>query len=459
MPPSWSPGRVISRSVMPSIRRSPPGWCGAWFSMFPIHDWSYYLLAIAYATVGLWMAWRLYGRYLDAEKRIVALACLTLLALLQFSRHAVRSQRGARPAVGGDRALLHPLVRNAQRRAGRRSPAPPPPPRCSANTGRSFCSPALRVAALASIRAVRSISARPRRGSPSAVGALLLAPHIVWLVQHDFMPLTYAVGAHSVKTFTDTFGHGGPLSRRRARLRGGAGAGRAVADPAERCAALADIHAAARARAAVRRRGVSGRRCCCRPWSGRVLDVDLNPIWTMPGLILLPVILLSSPMLAISRQAVTAIIALAVALPLALLAASPVIAIAIHKAGPDPVSAHAQLLAARVEAGMAIASTRRPLARSSAAISAWRTRRPSTSRSIRRPIRCWSRKPSRGSRLRYCARRRGDGVQPRQGGTRLHVSHRAGDRQGDCRQPAAAPRRGHAHAHVLGHSGQAGAAS
>jgi hypothetical protein len=80
-----------------------------------------------------------------------------------------------------------------------------------------------------------------------------------------------------------------------------------------------------------------------------LLGVDLNSIWTMPGLILVPVILLSSPLLALSRQAVTAITAFAVALPLLMLAVAPLVAIAIHRAGPDPVLAHAKLLAAHSE--------------------------------------------------------------------------------------------------------------
>jgi hypothetical protein len=56
----------------------------AWFALFPIRDWSYYLFAIAYATVGIWIAWRLYGRLLAPDKRIVALACLTFLPYFNF---------------------------------------------------------------------------------------------------------------------------------------------------------------------------------------------------------------------------------------------------------------------------------------------------------------------------------------------------------------------------------------
>ena len=61
----------------------------------------------------------------------------------------------------------------------------------------------LAVAALADARrALYFLSAAP--WITIAVGALLLAPHFAWLVQHDFLPLTYAIGAHGVKTFGQT---------------------------------------------------------------------------------------------------------------------------------------------------------------------------------------------------------------------------------------------------------------
>lgn len=180
-----------------------------------------------------------------------------------------------------------------------------------------------------------------------AVGALLLAPHIVWLLQHDFIPLTYAVGAHAAKTFADTAATAGRYL---------AGAAGYAAVPTLAVLALTRPSGAALAdmllpRTPERRFVVVAFSttlllpAACAP----LLKFDLNPIWSMPILIFLPAILLSSPLLVLRRRAVVAITAVAVALPLVMLAAAPVIAVAIHKAGPDPVSAHAKLLAARVE--------------------------------------------------------------------------------------------------------------
>jgi 4-amino-4-deoxy-L-arabinose transferase-like glycosyltransferase len=318
---------------------------GAWFWLFPVHDWSYYLLAIAYATVGLWVAWHLYRHFLDAEKRIVALACLTFLPYfnflgLRFDHNAVLGPLWAVTALAFIRSFE---TRNASWAALAGAAA------AAAMLGKYwsiFLLAGLAVAALLDSR--RTIYFRSTAPWITiAVGALLLAPHIVWLVQHDFMPLTYAVGAHIVTTFTDTLVTAGRY------LAGGLGY---AAVPAlvvlvagrPSLAALADT---------VLPRAPERRFVVVAFWTtlllpavvGPVLDVDLNPIWTMPGLILLPVILLSSPLLVMRRQAVTAITALAVALPFVMLIAAPIIAVAIHMAGPDPVSAHAKFLAEHAE--------------------------------------------------------------------------------------------------------------
>ncbi len=204
----------------------------------------------------------------------------------------------------------------------------------------------LAVAALADARrALYFLSAAP--WITIAVGALLLAPHFAWLVQHDFLPLTYAIGAHGVKTFGQTLVTAG-------RYLGG--------DPGDAAvpvlAVLILTRPSAAALADTLLRPTPERRFVVVAFSatlllpvlvGPLMDIDLNPIWTMAVVILFPVMLLSSTLLTLSRQAVTAITAFAVALPLAMLAAAPAIALAIHLAGSDPVGAHAQMFAARVE--------------------------------------------------------------------------------------------------------------
>jgi hypothetical protein len=64
---------------------------------------------------------------------------------------------------------------------------------------------------------------------------------------------------------------------------------------------------------------------------------------------LLPVVLLASPLIAIRRQAMLAIVAFAVLLPPLMVAAAPAIAYAAHRAGVPPPAAHGQLLAERLQ--------------------------------------------------------------------------------------------------------------
>jgi len=69
----------------------------------------------------------------------------------------------------------------------------------------------------------------------------------------------------------------------------------------------------------------------------------------MSALTLLPVVLLSSPLIAVSRAALVRLLAVAVALPVVATLAAPVIAIAIHRAGVPHHATHYRLLAVAIE--------------------------------------------------------------------------------------------------------------
>ena len=60
----------------------------AWFAVFPVTDWAFYLLAMTTVGVALWTAWRLAGDYLDPGKRLMALAMLMLIPFFNF--HALK---------------------------------------------------------------------------------------------------------------------------------------------------------------------------------------------------------------------------------------------------------------------------------------------------------------------------------------------------------------------------------
>jgi 4-amino-4-deoxy-L-arabinose transferase-like glycosyltransferase len=82
---------VWSRELALGYPKHPPlaAWLvAAWFAVFPVADWSFYLLSMTVAGVALWIIWRLAGDYLDGEKRALALVLMTFVPFFNF--HALK---------------------------------------------------------------------------------------------------------------------------------------------------------------------------------------------------------------------------------------------------------------------------------------------------------------------------------------------------------------------------------
>ena len=167
---------------------------GAWFKIFPQADWAYYVFAMVLATFALWVAWRVSEGYLEGEKRVAGLLLLTFIPFFNF--HALKYNANT---------VLIPLwalvtwffLRSYETRsvfwaalAGAAAAA--------AMMGKYwsvFLLAGLGIAALADPRRAQYF----RSAAPwvtIAVGAILFAPHVAWLVGQDFAPFTYAVVAH-----------------------------------------------------------------------------------------------------------------------------------------------------------------------------------------------------------------------------------------------------------------------
>ena len=80
-----------------------------------------------------------------------------------------------------------------------------------------------------------------------------------------------------------------------------------------------------------------------------VASASMTPLWMMSAMTLAPVVLLSSPLLVVPRPTVVRIVALAIIFPLLMAAASPVIAIIIHRTGVPNDAGHYRLLAAAID--------------------------------------------------------------------------------------------------------------
>jgi 4-amino-4-deoxy-L-arabinose transferase-like glycosyltransferase len=326
-----------------------------WFSVFPLADWAYYLFAMVVATVALWIAWRLSRHYLDGDKRIVGLALLTLVPFFNFHALKYNANTVMLPLWA---ATTAPFLRSFEtRRVG-----------IAALAGLAAAAAMLgkywSIVLLAGLGIAALLDARraayfrsPAPWVTIAVGLVGLAPHVAWLVAHDFTPFTYAMETHPATLFES--------------VRSGV----YYVTGAAAYAALAIALAAVTARpswAALRDTlwpGAPERRLVALAFAlplalPIVLAVAAHEmvisLWAIGGMTLLPVVLLSSPLVAISHVAARRIVGVAIAFPLLALALSPVIAMVIHRQGVPNYATHYRGLAAEVEKAWA-QTTSRPL--------------------------------------------------------------------------------------------------
>ena len=292
-----------------------------WFTVFPVAAWSYYLLAMLMPALTLWIVWRLSADYLDIEKRVFGLALLTLVPFFNF--HALKFNVNT---------VLMPLwaaatfwfLRSYRMRSALYA--------ALAGIGAAACMlgkywsifliAGLIVAALIDKRrGVYFRSAAP--WITVAAGLIVIAPHLVWLYQHHFEPFAYAMYVHGEKSF------GAAALSALGYLAGSAGY---VAVPViialvagrPNRATLADIMWP----------GEPDRRLAAAAfWAPLLLPVlgalasgtDITSLWSMSAWTLLPVLLLSPPAMTIASFDTRRLLAFAVALPVAMVIASPAI--------------------------------------------------------------------------------------------------------------------------------------
>jgi 4-amino-4-deoxy-L-arabinose transferase-like glycosyltransferase len=316
----------------------------AWFTVFPLADWAYYLFAMVLTTFALWVAWRASERYLDAEKRVAGLLLLTFIPFFNF--HALKFNANT---------VLIPLwalatwffLRSFETRnivwaalAGAAAAA--------AMMGKYwsiFLLAGLGVAALADPRR----NAYFRSAAPwvtVAVGAVLMAPHLIWLVKNDFAPFTYAVVAHQSTLASSALSGLGFLLGVAGYLAAPVAISAAMTRPS--MAAIADT---VWPRTPERRLALIAfvAPLILPAFAAALAKVEIVSLWAMSAMTLLPVVLLSSPLVTVPRRAAAWLLAAAIVFPVLMVAASPFIAIWIHREGVPNYATHYRLLAAAVE--------------------------------------------------------------------------------------------------------------
>jgi 4-amino-4-deoxy-L-arabinose transferase-like glycosyltransferase len=337
-----------SRDLSLGYLKHPPlaGWIvWLWFGVFPVAEWSYYLLAMLMPAIALWFSWRLSADYLDIEKRVMGLALLTLIPFFNFHALKFNVNTVLMPVWA---ATTFWFLQSYRTRSNVYA--------VLAGVGAAGCMLGkywsvflllgLIVAALIDARRTKYFRS-PAPWITVAVGLALLTPHLVWLVRHDFMPFAYAMNVHGER----------PLM---AVLKGVAGylAGSIgyVAIPLivvwlaawPSRATIADMVWPADA---------ERRLIVAAFWAPFLLPVlgalasatEITSLWSMPAWTLFSVLLLSPSAVRLTAADTRRVLIGAVAVPLIMLIAAPLIAIQVHRTGAAPAAAHARLLALQIE--------------------------------------------------------------------------------------------------------------
>ena len=314
-----------------------------WFDVFPMAEWSYYLLAMLMPALALWIAWRLMADYLDAEKRIVGLALLSLIPFFNF--HALKYNVNT---------VLMPLWAATTLWFLRSYRLRSPGYAALAGLGAAasmygkywsvFLLAGLVVAALADRRR-GSYFRSPAPWITIAVGLALMAPHLWWLVQSHFETFTYALTIHGEKSFAtaaaSTLGYlGGSLGYVALPLV-------IVALMARKPAVLAD---------AAWPHDDDRRLAAAAFWAPLLLPVvgaiagrtEITSLWSMSAWTLLPVLLLSPQAFGVHPAETQRLLGIAIVVPILMLVASPAIAL-FTRDRVDPAVAQARLLAREVD--------------------------------------------------------------------------------------------------------------
>jgi 4-amino-4-deoxy-L-arabinose transferase-like glycosyltransferase len=336
-----------SREVGLGTPKHPPlgAWLvRAWFTVFPREDWAYYCFAILLPTLALWITWRLAARYLPPDKRVAGIVLLTFVPFYNF--HAIKFNANTVLTPFWALATWWFLRSFETRRVG-----------WAVLTGIAAATAMLAKYWSITLLAGLGIAALsdPRRAayfsSPApyvtlAVGTVLLTPNVYWLMSHAFMPFSYAMEAHSGTSAFALFS---------ALIFTGNGLAYGVA--AIILCALATWPSWAAIRDTLWPTEPERRTLAiafAAPFAFAVLiaallTVAIESIWVTPGMTLLPIVLLSSPLVAISRLAAVRLLALAVVFPLFMLAVSPLIALGLHLNGVPEKGSDYRAVAEAVE--------------------------------------------------------------------------------------------------------------
>jgi Dolichyl-phosphate-mannose-protein mannosyltransferase len=316
-----------------------------WFDVLPLTDWAFYLLAMVMPTLALWFYWRLSADYLDIEKRIFGLALLMVMPFYNFHALKYNPNTLLMPAWA---ATTFAFLRSYRRGSAAYGAL------AGICAGIGMLAKYWSVFLLTGLIAAALIDPRRRAYFCSAApwvtiaaGFTVLGPHLIWIYQHHFVSVDYAVARHAVHSvmngaeqiviyFADTAGYAAaPVILSFLLLRPHRAAIGEMIWPEDR----------------------ERRLVAAAFWGPLLLPVAgtlafgtaPTALWSMPAWTLLPLLLLSPPAIKIEAARLQLILTAAVLEPPAMLIAAPAVALVIHFTGVQPPGAHGRLVAAETE--------------------------------------------------------------------------------------------------------------
>jgi 4-amino-4-deoxy-L-arabinose transferase-like glycosyltransferase len=319
---------------------------GVWFAVFPRANWAVYLLTVSVVTSALGVTWRLLRDHLDANRALIGIAALALVPLYTF-RAAELDENTVMMPFWAAAALFY---LRARRGLGILDAVLAGAFASLAFLGKYWAIYLVAGMALTSLvgAGTRQFWRSPAPYLMAAAAALVVAPHLYWLATgQDGASIVFVRdGVMDADTF------GGALAKSAYYLFGAAAYVTgplvlfAMLRPSR--AALADIAwpADAPRQQALLLLAVP---LILPALVNLVLSHRLTPVWTFPNWALLPIVLYGSPLIAIAARPVARAGLVALALTLAALIASPVLAYLRLFSDNDFARAHSQQVAEAVE--------------------------------------------------------------------------------------------------------------
>jgi hypothetical protein len=316
-----------------------------WTMIFPVADWSFYLLGTINAALALWLTWRLSASLMSEEKRVTGLALLTLVPFFNFLALDYNHNTLLLPLWA--MTTLFFLRSFKTRQPGYAALA-------GLAAGLAMLGKYWSIMLIVGLGLAALSDARRREYFSSAApwitvvaGAVVLAPHCGWLLQNHFVSLDYASSVHAgrsavaVATSALTFLLAGALY---------VSIPLAIVAFALRPSKIAVVDS-------IFPSTVDRRFIAVMFWAPLLLPIPiaiaaqarLISTWAIPAIALLPVVLLGSPLLTPKRETLIRIVALAIVFPFLALLAAPLVALNVHLHPNATGSSYYRLLSMEVQ--------------------------------------------------------------------------------------------------------------